>query len=73
MAAGYKFYLKEPLIVNKPAYVVAKDEQGIIRGIYNAYYRPEQDKAVLYPRKGSWIYGNYSRCEISIFSLIRDY
>ena len=71
MQSNYKYYLKQPLVANKASYVVMKDEQGIPRGEFNAYYRPEKDSVDLYTRKKSFNY--HPKHTVSIYALIRDY
>lgn len=68
-----KYYLKQPLVVNQPARVIAKSDEGKPCGEYDAYYRPEKDAADLYPAKGSWIYGRLTKQTVSIFNLIKSY
>ena len=66
-----KYYLKQPLIVDKPSRVIVKSDDGRPQGEYNAFYRPQKDAVDLYPAKG--LCSQYSKHTVSIFNLIKDY
>ena len=57
MSATITYYTQDDVIAGKGFKVFAKDEQGINRGEYTGYWKPDYGTVTLYPAKGSWIYG----------------
>lgn len=70
----YKFSTKEKEIVPRvPFRVMAKDENGKIKGEYNGYFKPEKDEVTLYPIRGHrLIYGVLTPCAIDASSLVKE-
>ncbi len=67
------YYIKaESLVPHKPVRVYAKDDEGITRGEYNGYWIPENGEVILYPAKGSWIYGRLNKHTISDRTVRRE-
>ena len=58
------YYTREDVVAGRGFHVVAKDEQGINRGEYTGYWRPEFGTVTLYPAKGSWIYGRLDKITV---------
>lgn len=61
MTPTITYYTKDEVIAGRGFRVVAKDAQGITRGEYTGYWKPEYGTITLYPAKGSWIYGRLDK------------
>lgn len=59
------YYTSSEMRPGKPLRVIAKDNEGIPRGEYVGYWRPESRTVTLYPAKRSWIYGRLSKVTIA--------
>ena len=60
------YYIKaDRLIPGRAVRVYAKDDEGIPRGEYDGYWQPERGVVVLYPAKGTWMYGRLKKHTIS--------
>lgn len=70
----YKFTTKEKEIAPRmPFRVMAKDENGKIKGEYNGYLKPEKSIISLYPVRGHKLtYGSLSPCSINAEMLIKE-